>query len=82
MEQISEKHQKIEERIKINQNKRLNEFISKRQEKFNKIREELHKNNKTIDKRNNKLMNKYHTHMKYISKRNRSIQIKREILKY
>jgi hypothetical protein len=82
MEQISEKLQKIEKRIKINHNKRKNEFISKRQEKFNKIRDELEKNNENIDRRNNKLMKKYFSHMKFISKKNRSMYIKKENLKY
>ena len=81
-EQISEKHQKIEERLKYIQNNRLIEFASKRQEKFNKIRDETQKIEEKIERRNNKLMKKYHAHMDYILRRNKSMDIKKEIHKY
>jgi hypothetical protein len=81
-EQISEKHQKIEERLKYIQNKRLNDFILKRNEKFNKIQDETQKIEQNIERRNIKLMKKYHLHMGFISRRNKSMEIKKEILKY
>ena len=48
----------MEEKIKEYQNKRVIEFISKRQEKLNKIRELSQKTNETINRRNDKLMKK------------------------
>ena len=80
-EQIFEKHQKIEGRIKDVQQRRINEFISKRQEKLMRIRENSEEINETVDRRNGNLMNKYHGHLKNISKKNKSMKTKKQNIK-
>jgi hypothetical protein len=80
-EQISEKHHKIEERIKDFHQKRINEFIEKRQNKLNRKREKLLEVNEKFEKKNEIILNKFQNDLKNLSNKYKTNQLKRDNIK-